>query len=69
MAQITFDNLVNGVVPDASDFNTRLNALKNRINNGMEADNIASSAVTSIKIANDAVTIDKIDDDGDFGVC
>jgi len=60
MAQLSFEDLVNGVVPDASDFNSRLNALKNRINNGMESDNIADNAVTTGKINNDAVTLAKI---------
>lgn len=60
MAQITFEDFVNGVVPDASDFNSRLNALKNRINNGMESDNIADNAVTTAKINNDAVTLGKM---------
>ena len=67
MAQVNFSDLVNGTVPDASDFNTPLNALKNAINNGLEADNIATGAITTAKIASDAVTSDKIDDDGDFG--
>lgn len=61
MAQISFTDLVNGVVPDASDFNTRYNALKNRINNGMEADNISAGAISTTKIVNGAVTNDKID--------
>lgn len=59
MGQISFEDLVNGVVPDASDFNSRLNALKNRINNGMEADNIADSSITTAKLNNDAVTLAK----------
>jgi len=45
MAQIAFDDLENGLIPDASDFNDRFNALKNRINNGMEVDNLADGAV------------------------
>ena len=45
MAQIFFTDLQNGIIPDASDFNDRLNALKNRINNGMEVDNLADGAV------------------------
>ena len=62
MAQISFTDLVNGVVPDASDFNTRLNALKNRINNGMESDNIAALAVGTPALQNDAVTLAKLAD-------
>jgi hypothetical protein len=46
MAQISFSDLANGTIPDASDFNDRLNALKNRINNGMEVDNLADGAVS-----------------------
>lgn len=61
MSQITFSDLENGIYPDASDFNSRFNALKNRINSGVEADNIASSAVTTAKINNGAVTYNKFD--------
>lgn len=66
MAQISFSDLVNGVIPDASDFNTRFNALKDRFNNGIEADNIANASILTAKIVNDAVTADKIDEDDDF---
>lgn len=61
MSQISFSDLANGTYPDASDFNTRFNALKNRINNGMELDNIADSAITTAKINNGAVTYAKFD--------
>lgn len=60
MSQLSFEDLVNGTVPDASDFNSRFNALKNRINNGMESDNIADNSITTAKINNDAVTLGKL---------
>lgn len=66
MSQITFEDLVNGTTPDASDFNSRFNALKNRINNGMEADNIANSAITTAKIANNAIDATKLDETDDY---
>jgi hypothetical protein len=66
MGQISFTDLVNGVIPDASDFNDRFNALKNRINNGLEADNIANSAISKAKIQNNAVDASKIDETDDY---
>lgn len=66
MSQISFSDLVNGTVPDASDFNDRFNALKNRINNGLEQDNIATGAVTKAKILDNAVDADKIDETDDY---
>jgi hypothetical protein len=66
MAQISFSDLVNGIVPDASDFNDRFNALKNRINNGMEQDNLSAGSVTTAKIVNGSVTAEKIDQTDDF---
>lgn len=60
MSQLSFEDLVNGTVPDASDFNSRFNALKNRINNGMESDNISDNSITTGKINNDAVTLGKL---------
>lgn len=66
MSQISFSDLVNGTIPDASDFNDRFNALKNRINNGMEADNIATGAITSAKIGANAVDASKLDETDDY---
>lgn len=66
MAQISFSDLENGIIPDASDFNTRFNALKDRFNNGIEGDNIAAASISTAKIVNNAVTADKIDKDDDF---
>jgi hypothetical protein len=63
MAQVSYSDLVNGIVPDASDFNDRYNALKNRINNPMEQDNLASGSVTSAKIVAKNVTGAKLGDD------
>jgi hypothetical protein len=66
MGQLSWDDLVNGVIPDASDFNTPLNAIKNRINNGMEQDNLAAGSVSTAKIVNGAVTAVKVDQTDDF---
>lgn len=60
MAQISFSDLENGIIPDASDFNTRFNALKDRFNNGIEGDNIAAASISTAKIINGAVTNEKI---------
>lgn len=60
MSQLSWSDLVDGQVPVASDFNTPLNAIKNRINNGVEADNIASGAVGTTALASDAVTTAKL---------
>jgi len=57
---------VNGTIPDASDFNDRFNALKNRINNGIEQDNIANGAVIKAKILDNAVDASKIDETDDY---
>lgn len=66
MSQISFSDLVNRVVPDASDFNDRFNALKNRINNGMESDNIATGAITNAKLGADSVDASKLDETDDY---
>ena len=57
---------MNGTIPDASDFNDRFNALKNRINNGIEQDNIANGAVIKAKILDNAVDASKIDETDDY---
>lgn len=56
-----------GTVLTASALNNNENALLNQLNGNIEAVNLASLAVTTAKINTDAVTFDKIDDDGNFG--
>jgi len=51
MSQVTLTQINNGDTPDASILMTNLNALKNRINLGMEADNIAAGAVNGSHIS------------------
>ena len=51
MSQISFPDLNDGIVPVANDFNSRYNSLKNRINLGVETDNIADASVTAAKLA------------------
>lgn len=60
MAQLAYTNLVDGDKPAASGFNTRYLLPINLLNSGIEADNIASNAVTTAKIANNAVDGTKI---------
>lgn len=50
MSQLTLTQINNGDTPDASILMANLNTLKNRINLGMEADNIAAGAVNGSHI-------------------
>lgn len=62
MSQISYTNLVDGDTPTASGFNSRFLLAINLLNGGIEADNIASNAVTSAKINANAVTLAKMAD-------
>ena len=62
MSQLSYSNLVDGDTPTASGFNTRFLLAINLLNSGIEADNIASLAVTTAKIASKAVTLAKMED-------
>lgn len=50
MSQVTLTQINNGDTPDASILMANLNALKNRINLGMESDNLASGSVNGSHI-------------------
>lgn len=63
MAQLSFSQFANGTTADAGDVNTELLKLFNRVNSGMESDNIADAAVTTAKIADANVTAAKIGTD------
>lgn len=63
MAQVSFTDLANGAPAlDASDLNSRFNALKNLLNGGIGSDNIGTGVVTAAKLATDSVTTVKIED-------
>ena len=60
MAQLSFTSLVDGNVLNASDINDPLTDIVTRINSGMETDNIGALAITTAKIASNAVDGTKI---------
>ena len=62
MSQLSYTALVDGDQPLAAGFNSRFLLAINLLNSGIEADNIASNAVTTAKIINDAVTLAKMED-------
>lgn len=62
MSQLSYTNFVDGDQPLAAGFNSRFLLAINLLNSGIEADNIASNAVTTTKIINDAVTLAKMED-------
>lgn len=60
MGTIARTSFSTGDIPTAAEWNTQFDTIYNEFNGSIEATNLASDAVTTIKILNDAVTIDKI---------
>jgi hypothetical protein len=60
MPSINITTISDGSVASASQVNTPLNTIVNAINGNLDSDNLAANAVTTAKIADSAVTSEKI---------
>jgi len=61
MSTISPAQSADGETIEAADINNPINTIANEFNGNIEAVNLASNAVTTVKIANDAVAATKID--------
>lgn len=61
MGLISVSDVADGTGIDATDLNTRVNAIVNEVNGSLSSANLANNAVTTAKITDDSVTDAKLD--------